>query len=71
MMNYYQISTEANERQQLFLAEAEQQRIAQLLPAQPHPLIVWLGQQLVDWGQQLQTKKRTAVLPITSMALAR
>jgi hypothetical protein len=70
MMNYHQISTEATERQQLFLAEAEQRRLAQLVPAQPHPLMAWVGQRLIGWGQRLQAEKRTTVWPVTPVALA-
>jgi hypothetical protein len=67
MWNYYQITTEAAEQQRLFLALAEQRRLAQIAPAQPHPLIVWIGQQLIRWGQRLQAPKTPSV---GSVALA-
>lgn len=60
MWNYHQITTEAEERQRLFLDLAEQRRLAQSIPAQPHPLLVWIGQQLIGWGHRLQAAKSPA-----------
>lgn len=71
MLNYYQITTEAEEHQRLFLAIIEQQRLAQLAPAQPHPLIIGIGQQLIRWGQRLQAPKSQSVGSITSATLLR
>jgi hypothetical protein len=53
-MNYLQIETLTYDRQQMFLAEAEQRRLVALVLNQPHPLLAWVGQRLIRWGQQLQ-----------------
>lgn len=68
MLNYYLISTEAYERQCLLQANAQQWHLAQIVPAPPHPLMVWIGQRLIRWGQQLQTQTPQRVGPSTSVA---
>lgn len=59
MMQYPVMEVLTYERQADFLADAEQQRFERALaPNQPHPLIVWIGQQLVVLGEHLQGKRR-------------
>lgn len=59
MIQYPLLAVLTYERQVDFLADAEQQRLERsLAPYQPHPLIAWLGQQLVVLGEQLQGKRR-------------
>lgn len=65
MLNYETIVTQAHEYRTLRLAQAEQRRLAQALtPAQPHPVIAWIGRQLIRWGQLLQDAKRLPALPV-------
>ena len=71
MMNYNEIATRANEYQQMRLAVAEQRRLEKVFPPRPHPLLAWVGQQLIGWGKQLQATKPTPVWPITVVGLAR
>jgi hypothetical protein len=60
MWQYQQMEGLTYELQADFLAEAEQRRLEQsLAPSQPHPLIAWIGQQLVVLGWQLQGKRGT------------
>ena len=61
MMQYPVMEVLTYERQADFLADAEQQRFERALaPNQPHPLIVWIGQQLVVLGEHLQGEKKGA-----------
>ena len=62
MMQYPLMEVLTYERQADFLADAEQQRLERsLTPHRPHPLIAWIGQQLVVLGEQLQGERRTQV----------
>jgi hypothetical protein len=71
IMNYLQIATLTYERQATFLAEAEQRRLANIVaPPQVHPCLVWIGQQLIRWGQQLLRAKETPVGPFTPETVA-
>ena len=68
MMNYQQMETMAFEQHKMRLAEAEQRRFAKLVPSRPHPLLAWVGQQLIGWGQRLQ---HAEARPVLSVSLAR
>ncbi len=69
MLNYDEIVTQAHDHRTLLLANAEQQRLAQTVaPTQPHPIVVWIGCQLIEWGQQLQGEKP---LPAPPMMVSR
>lgn len=55
MLNYDEIVSQASDHRSFLLANAEQQRLTQVLAAaQPHPILARLGQQLIEWGLQLQ-----------------
>ena len=72
MANYDEIITQASDHRTFLLENAEQQRLAHSLPApQPHPLIAWIGRQLVRWGQQLQGEKQTLLSPVPLMRVSR
>ena len=72
MMNYHEIITQGEERQCLYLATAEQRRLlASIEPDQPHPLLTWVGQRLIRWGQQLLGEKRTPGFPIIPATFSR
>ncbi len=72
MANYDEIITQANEHRTFLLENAEQQRLAQSLPAaQPHPLKAWLGRQFVVWGQQLQGEKPLPPVDAPAMTAGR
>ncbi|MEZ4869259.1 MAG: hypothetical protein R3C14_48500 [Caldilineaceae bacterium] len=58
MLNYDEIVTRTNDHRAFLLANAAQQRLAQSLTLdQPHPIIAWIGQRLIHWGEQLQSVK--------------
>lgn len=66
MLNYDELVTQAHDHRTWLLTNAQQQRFAQAVaPAQPHPLITWIGQQLIEWGQQLQGEPQQAMLPVS------
>jgi hypothetical protein len=72
MLNYDEIVTQANEYRSLRLTAAEQQRLEQsLAPTQPHPILLWVGQQLIALGQQLQGERQMAALSVSPVAFAR
>lgn len=53
MANYHEIVIQAQEHRSLLLENAEQRHLILALgPAQPHPLFVWVRQQLFRWRQQ-------------------
>lgn len=55
MANYHEIVTQAEEHRSLLLENAEQRHLILALgPAQPHPIIAWVGQQLYWWRQQFK-----------------
>lgn len=61
MLNYDEIVTHATEHRNLLLTNAAQHQLAQALTvSQPHPLLEWIGRQLIRWGQQLQAAKPRA-----------
>ncbi len=63
MLAYQQMEELTYARQADYLAEAELERLERsLAPHQPHPLLAWLGQQLVVLGRQLQGEERTQEL---------
>ncbi len=63
MLQYPLMEMLIHERQADFLADAEQQRLERSLTRhRPHPLIAWIGQQLVVLGEQLQGERRTQEL---------
>jgi len=70
MLNHLQTETLAYDRQQSFLAEAQERRLAKLLAqshshSQSHPLLAWVGQQLIGWGKQLLGETATPTFPLT------
>ncbi|MFN8491629.1 MAG: hypothetical protein U0350_28785 [Caldilineaceae bacterium] len=72
MANYDEIITQASEHRALLLENAEQQRLVQSLTAPPpHPLLAWLGRQLVGWGQQLQGDKQQPSLSVPPLTVSR
>jgi hypothetical protein len=72
MLNYDDLVTQANERQSFFRAAVKQRRLAQsLAPTQPHPIFLWVGQQLIKWGRQLLGEKQMAALPVSPVTFAR
>ncbi len=71
-MNQQEIEFLTYERQATFLAEAEQRRLANAVaPAQVHPALAWVGQQLIALGQQLRGITETPAAPIISPTVAR
>ncbi len=71
-MNYDDLVIQANEGQSFFQTAAAQRRLAQsLAPTQPHPILLWVGQQLIALGQQLQGERQTAALPVSPVTFAR
>ena len=62
MLQYPLMEMLIHERQADFLADAEQQRLERSLAQhRPHPLIVWIGQQLVVLGRHLQGERPAQV----------
>jgi hypothetical protein len=62
MLLFQQVEFLTYDRQEAFMAEAEQWRLEQsLAPSQPHPLLAWAGQQLVALGRRLQSERRAQV----------
>ena len=65
MLNYDEIVTHSAAHRDSLLTNAAQQRLAQSLAAcQPHPISVWIGRQLIRWGQQLQGAKPLPTVPV-------
>ncbi len=68
MLNYDEIVTRSEAHRDLLLTNAEQQRLTQsLVASQPHPVTIWIGRQLIRWGQQLQGTKSLPPLPVQPM----
>ena len=64
MLHYRQLEFLTNERQKMFMEEAEQHRLEKIVSAQPDApqrlfprLSHWVGAHLVRWGLQLQGEK--------------
>lgn len=70
-MNYLQLESLTYDRQVTILANAEQRRLADTaITAQAHPWLVWGGQQLIRFGQQLLSSPATRALPCPSETAA-
>ena len=70
MLHYQQLEFLTNERQKMFMEEAEQHRLEKIVAAQPDApqrlfpqLSYSVGAHLVRWGLQLQGEKPGAALP--------
>jgi hypothetical protein len=65
MTNYDEITTQASAHRTSLLKNAEQQRLVHsLATAQPHPIMAWVGRQLIHWGKQLQGETILPALPL-------
>lgn len=72
MLQYQQMETLTYDRQATFLAEADQRRLVKTTaPAQVHPWLAWVGQQLIGLGQQLLRAKETPVVSFIPERVAR
>jgi hypothetical protein len=68
MLQHQQLELLTYERQKMFLEEAEQRRLEEMLLAQSRPkhkpihhLLRWIGAHLVRWGLQLQGEQYAAL----------
>ena len=65
MLNYEEIVTRSAAHRDLLLTNAAQERLAQsLTTSQPYSVSVWLGRQLIRWGQLVQGAKPRPALPL-------
>jgi hypothetical protein len=64
MLPYLEMEMLTYERQADIQAAFEQRQLEQsLAPRQPHPLLAWIGQQLIALGCQLQGERRSQGAP--------